>query len=139
MSYDTKDIVIDFKEVLTKARLFDKVDYTRNESLEQEDVFPSCYIVPHTNAFDSNGKATAGIEGYDSIFLITLKIHTKVLDNDPVGYLDLQDSIVREVLRDSNLWRYTLDRDVKMAVWDFNEYFPKKEGQITFEFKLRLC
>lgn len=138
MSYDTRDIVEDVKKVIESSNLFEKVSYSNGTVLTQEEIFPACYINLHTNTFNSNGKNTTGLDGYDSMLLVTLDIYLNQGD-DQLNYLDIQDSLVREMLKDTKLWRYTLDRDIKVASWDFNENYPKKEGNVTFEFKLRLC
>ena len=137
MAYQTRFILEDLKAILEAEDYFQKVSTEKLVPIDQEDVFPSCYIVNHTNTFDFNGRSTTGTTGYDSTLLITLCINLNM--ETELEYLDVQDMIMRAVLRDSKIWRYVLDRDIKLATWDFNERFPKKEGQITFEFKHRLC
>ena len=138
MAYNTRYIVEDLKEIIKAENYFSNVSTGKAIPLDQEDVFPSCYIISHTNPFDFNNRATTGTEGYDSLMMITLNINLN-LGEDSLEYLDVQDMLMRAVLRDTKIWRYTLDRNIKLATWDFNERFPKKEGQITFEFKHRLC
>jgi hypothetical protein len=137
MAYQTRFILEDLKAIIEAEDYFQKVSIEKLVPLDQEEVFPSCYIVNHTNTFEFNGRATTGTTGYDANLLITLCINLNM--ETELEYLDVQDMIMRAVLRDSKIWRYVLDRDIKLATWDFNERFPKKEGQITFEFKHRLC
>lgn len=137
MAYKTRYQIEDLKEIIEAENYFNKVSFGATVPIDQEEVFPACYIIPHTDTFEFTGQNTTGTEGYDSRMLVTLQINLNL--EDDLEYLDVQDMVMRAVLRDSKFWRTVLDRDIKLATWDFNERFPLKEGQITFELRHRLC
>lgn len=128
--------VEELKNILEFSQIFQKVSVGKRVPLTEEINFPSCYIKVDGTTAELNGNigTKAGCE-YDLYLDIRLIVNLNL--EDDLDYLDIESDIVEAILTDSSLWNVIVDRDFIGSGWDNDANYPKKEGELGFNVRLR--
>lgn len=127
-------ILIDLKNVLESIPSIRFVSHGKPTPLTIDDKMPSIYIVPTNEAF-VNTKNTPCISGYDNYTYVKLIVNMECTYD--LEWVSLRSSIIDAVLRDTDLWRSVIDREIAEIAHDDYDNYPKKSFQVAFEFRLR--
>lgn len=126
--------LMDLKSVLESIPTIRFVSHGKPTTLTIDDKMPSIYIVPTNEAF-VNTKNTTCITGYDNYVYVKLIVNMECVYD--LEWVSLRSSIIDAVLKDTDIWRSVIDREVAEVAHDDYDNYPKKSFQVAFEFRLR--
>ena len=130
-----RKILEDLQEILEACPLVSKVSQGKPIPLQQEDRFPAVYIMPDTTTYDQSRLGTRK-KDYDDYFFVLLKVNTNNT-NDDLDWVEVEDSIIKSILSDTEIWDSIIDRNVVTSGYDNYSNYPKREFEVAFEFRLR--
>ena len=125
---------MDLKSVLESIPSIRLVSHGKPVPIGIDDSMPSVYIVPTNEAF-VNSKNTTCLSGYDNYVYVKLIVNMECTYD--LEWVSLRSTIISAILKDTDLWRSVVDREVAEVAHDDFDNYPKKSFQVAFEFRLR--
>lgn len=132
---ELEQTLIYLKELLDTIPGVKYVGHGKPTPLNTDNKLPAIYIVPTNEAY-VNTKNTKTLCGYDNYVYVKLVVNMECTYD--LEWIALRHTIIDAVLKDTDLWKGVVDRDVVATVHDEYDNYPRKAFQIAFEFRLRV-